>query len=755
MGASTVQYTQANYGNLGKWFGDKVKSAASMAAEERKYAKEHADQQRKEGVPEEEIKKTGKGYFFGKALSHEFGGDLIRRTRGTFSNDPSDTEDPALTKRQRFSNLVRGGDVVTPQPYKQLELDLGNTGGKDKQVNVEDKKLKSWLTVAFDGVEKSYQTIADKLSNLSKEEKGTNDEQVKTQRLITKVTSGITTVKNFFNKNNKIQEEQNKIESQQLEFNLDQSNAGEMQQRENQLEVQKNSADVQQVDDPYIQQNEDDEGGGKRSLLDRMMDFDSNRYGRPRRRGFKRRYARRKLNNFKRGLGRGARGLRRRGQVGIGRALRRFKLSEGGTAAPNITNNIDQSTEVQTPQAQNNIVPLSKAVEPKTITKPVPNVKAKTKLARGGIVDNPTTTLLSPGQSVIPLNRNNPVASAFKQQKQSNKKDPAGKRIGDQLATALQLPAQAAGGLLLSTMASVFKKLGGVGQMIAPFFTQLFRPLATVFGLPATVVGSLLGGGPAAAATLDSKDIADFLKGGGKGTGSGGKKGGGGGGGGGGNPPGATPGSLIADIQADVGKSAADMKGEISSSGASGIVDPTKDAWCAAYVNSQLKRNGIQGSGSPAADSFEKWGTPVDKNNIQPGDIIVGDYGGGSRSHVMFANGTPKGGYVDLIGGNQSGKVTAGSIALSKIDYVRRASTGNVTTPTVAKNLTNPQPASTPTAPRSPAPKSNRPSTSVVNTGGGSSKAKPAPEIDPIGVASGLLSLSTTNPVSLLYKVHW
>jgi hypothetical protein len=726
-----------------------------MAAEERKYAKEHAEQQRKEGVPEEEIKKTGKGYFFGKALSHEFGGDLIRRTRGTFSNDPSDTEDPALTKRQRFSNLVRGGDVVTPQPYKQLELDLGNTGGKDKQVNVEDKKLKSWLTVAFDGVEKSYQTIADKLSNLSKEDKDTNDEQVKTHRLITKVTSGLTTVKNFFNKNNKIQEEQNKIESQQLELSLDQSNADEMKQRENQLEVQKNSDSVQQVNDPYTQQDgEDEEGGGKRNLLDRMLDFDMDRRGRFRKKGFKRRYARRKFNNFKRGLGRRTRRLRRRGRVGFGRALRRFKLSEGGTAAPNITNNIDQSTEVQTPQAQNNIVPLSKAIEPKTITKPVPNVKAKTKLARGGIVDNPTTTLLSPGQSVIPLNRNNPVAAAFKQQKQSNnnKKDPAGKRMGDQLATALQLPAQAAGGLLLSTMASVFKRLGGVGQMIAPFFTQLFRPLATVFGLPATVVGSLLGGGPAAAATLDSKDIADFLKGG-KDSGKKRKGGSGGGGGGGGNPPSSTPGSLMADVQADLGKSASDMKGEISSSGASGIVDPTKDAWCAAYVNSQLKRNGIQGSGSPAADSFEKWGSPVDKNNIQPGDIIVGDYGGGSRSHVMFANGTPKGGYVDLIGGNQSGKVSAGSIALSKIDYVRRASTGNVTVAT--KPTTNPQPASKPVAPNTKPSSANKPTTTVVNSGGSSKPKSPPATLDPIGAVSGLISLSTTNPVSLLYKVHW
>jgi len=775
MAHGSVSYTKANHGNLGKWVGDKIKSAASMAAEERKYAKEQAEKQRKEGVPEEEIKKPGKGYFFGKALSHEFGGDLLRRTKGTFSNDPSDTEDPALTKQQRFSNLIRGESVVTPQPYKQLELDLNGTGkGADgKEVNVEDKKLKSWLTVAFDGIEKSYQTIADKLTGLSNKEKESSDEQVKTTTVVSKITSGLSTVKNFFNKNNKLKQEENKTESQQLEFNFDQANAEEMQQKESDLEKGSDLSSVMSVEDPYAQDDEEEGSDGNRgNMFGRMFDFDlPGRRGRMRR-GAKRRLARRKFNNFKRGLGRRTTRLRRRGQVGFGRALKRFKMSEGGVVSPSVstnninqsstsTNNINQSatTNIDTPAAVNNVQPLAKIVEPKPTLKPQSNVKSQTKLSRGGIVDNPTNTLLSPGQSVIPLNRNNPLKNIFRQQKEQNqpgKKDSAGKTMGENLAKALQLPAQAAGGLLLSIMSSVFKRLGGIGKLVAPFLTQLFTPLARVFGLPAAVVGSLLGGGEASAATMDMKGIADFL-GGGKPPKKAKAKGGGGGGGG-SNPPGATPGSLMADLEADVGKGASDMKDEIIASGATGTVDPTQQPWCAAYVNSQLKRNGIQGSGSAMADSFLNWGTPVDKQQIQPGDVIVGDYGGGSRTHVMFAAGTPKDGYVDIIGGNQSGKVTKGSIALSKIDGVRRATTGQVTSPSLARTpvQNTPQPAKQPVKPNQKLTKqqAQQAATNILLGKGFSSTASSPSTLSPIGATSAL-TLSTRSPVAPNYYNPW
>jgi len=162
-----------------------------------------------------------------------------------------------------------------------------------------------------------------------------------------------------------------------------------------------------------------------------------------------------------------------------------------------------------------------------------------------------------------------------------------------------------------------------------------------------------------------------------------------------GPPGGASSPGLMSDIEADVGKSAEQIKSEIMSSGASGIVDPTKDPWCAAYVNAELRRNGIQGSGSAAANSFLKWGVPVDKNNIQPGDVIVGDYGGGSQSHVMFATSTPTNGYVNIIGGNQSHKVSSGAISLSKIDGVRRASSMGQT----STQIPTPPPSSISSAP--------------------------------------------------------
>ena len=48
----------------------------------------------------------GRGFFLKKALQFQFGGDLVNRTRGTFSKDPTDTQDPALGKSGRFSAEV-------------------------------------------------------------------------------------------------------------------------------------------------------------------------------------------------------------------------------------------------------------------------------------------------------------------------------------------------------------------------------------------------------------------------------------------------------------------------------------------------------------------------------------------------------------------------------------------------------------------------------------------------------------------------
>lgn len=323
------------------------------------------------------------------------------------------------------------------------------------------------------------------------------------------------------------------------------------------------------------------------------------------------------------------------------------------------------------------------------------------KLNQGAsIVDNPTKTLLNPGDSVIPLNR-----SAGKQML-SDVSDIKGSE--DVMAS----PFKAVGATLLGVSLRMLKATdsGIAGDAVRQEISSLSR----TFGVANLSTTTSLGKAQFPKKQTDKK-AEDFLMKvfekmniaggfmGGKTTEEEDD--------GGNNPPGGTPESLKADLEADIGKDASQMRDEIMQSGAAGIIDPTKGPWCAAYVNAQLERSGIKGSGSPAADSYENWGEPVDKNNIQYGDVLVGDYGAGARSHVMFAAGSPRNGAVEIIGGNQSGKVTRGTISLDKIDYARRASSQPPSLPT-PRNQGQP----TPTAP-SPQPSANP-----------NNKPKPLPE---------------------------
>jgi len=276
-------------------------------------------------------------------------------------------------------------------------------------------------------------------------------------------------------------------------------------------------------------------------------------------------------------------------------------------------------------------------------------------LNRGGIVDNPVRTMLNPGDRVIPLNR-------------SAGRDMLSEGSGD-------LPMQAQAAMILGISAGMLGQsmTGSTGDSVK----QKIRAASKGFGISNLNFTSAVGSGRLGKVDMNQSAenfMENMLKhfrraggavaGGDKPDTSGG-----------GNPPApAAAAGLKAELEADLGKDASQMKNEIMQSGAGGLVNPQEQPWCAAYVNSQLKRQGIMGSGSAAADSYSNWGAPVDKAHIKYGDVIVGDYGGGSKSHVMFAAGSPKDGAVDIIGGNQSGRVTRGRIQLTKIDYVRRAS---------------------------------------------------------------------------------
>jgi hypothetical protein len=80
-------------------------------------------------------------------------------------------------------------------------------------------------------------------------------------------------------------------------------------------------------------------------------------------------------------------------------------------------------------------------------------------------------------------------------------------------------------------------------------------------------------------------------------------------------------------------------------------ISPRTTAWCAAFVNASLAKTGQRGTGSLAAASFYKYGTPVRPGDVQPGDIAVAPH------HVAFVEAT-RGGMFQSLGGNQGGTVS-------------------------------------------------------------------------------------------------
>jgi len=92
-------------------------------------------------------------------------------------------------------------------------------------------------------------------------------------------------------------------------------------------------------------------------------------------------------------------------------------------------------------------------------------------------------------------------------------------------------------------------------------------------------------------------------------------------------------------------------------------VDPVRTEWCAAFVNAILEINEIPGSESISenplmARSFLDWGSPINPQDIQRGDVVVFPRGTqGWQGHVGFYVGRHSSGNWIILGGNQSNEV--------------------------------------------------------------------------------------------------
>lgn len=78
--------------NLAEFLGAKIGQSFKMAAQARRADK---------GLAKEPM------FYLGKALKNQFGGDLVNRTKGYLSANPDDTQDPALSRSQRFAATVK------------------------------------------------------------------------------------------------------------------------------------------------------------------------------------------------------------------------------------------------------------------------------------------------------------------------------------------------------------------------------------------------------------------------------------------------------------------------------------------------------------------------------------------------------------------------------------------------------------------------------------------------------------------------
>ena len=288
--------------SFASFLGRKIASSFSLAATARKNAKEMGDESR------------GRGFFLKKALGFEFGGDLISRTKGTFSSNPAEEQDPGLSKGQRFGASI--GKYI--KPNQEQIVKPTDTGNKDqlslfdtsKYITVKNNSVRDVLKNSLDKLKNSHGNLEKAFNKLSSKPGGGSD-----TNLFEVLDNAISDLKKSITKNTSVQKKISTITRKQISVEQDTINDQESAQREASLEKTQDLTGVRSYSDPYAKMK-----GGK-GLVGQVIDFISGDYGdddddgggggidididggRRRRPGTRRRFARKQGNRFKRWAG--------------------------------------------------------------------------------------------------------------------------------------------------------------------------------------------------------------------------------------------------------------------------------------------------------------------------------------------------------------------------------------------------------------------------------------------------------------------
>lgn len=452
--------------NIGGLIAGKIKDSFGMAAEERKArdeeitkleAKSKEDRTDEESQRLEELleqKKTRttggkkdriKNSFFTKAMMSQFGGDRTRRMQGTFSKNPRESQDPSLTKEQRFSALLdesMGAPAEAPDTPDDYD-DSMNSGAPEGAAPPQQSGLDKVLSK----VSEALAIISTKVSALKSEEaksKGT------TESRLSKFNGVFESIKNYFDRDNDLKETENSIEQQKIDNLKDAQADAKADRKEDSMDDTVDGSDHSDVE------KLDEKGGGVMGgIMKGIKGLFKNFMGKKKggKRGGKQQFSSpigpQPMNSKTPWAAKGAGengGMF--GQSGFTPRLPATKLSEGG-------------------------------------------VVSRKKLAAGGIYDNPTTTTLNPGDAVVPLNRNNPIADSLNESGKEASKDSGDPSITSPMAEVMQLPTKVAGGLVLTKMSEVFS---GIAGFLKPVVSPIINAIAPAFGLPATIISGLFGG---------------------------------------------------------------------------------------------------------------------------------------------------------------------------------------------------------------------------------------------------------------------
>jgi len=220
--------------SLAGFLGGKVGESFKMAAQAR-------------AADPNKIKKD-KFHYLKKAAAFNFGGDLVNRTKGTFSSDPTDVQDPALGKSGRFSAEVQPDFEMQQGPLPAPENDNDN------------------------GIGKAFANLVTKFDDLIKS-KDNKQEQLELSLDIQETTTE--NVEKHIKESTKIKKKAIEVQKKFISLQADEKDTKQAEAIENDSEQIVDAADTEAIDNKRPDEPEEDkeEDQEQPSLLDRGLDF--------------------------------------------------------------------------------------------------------------------------------------------------------------------------------------------------------------------------------------------------------------------------------------------------------------------------------------------------------------------------------------------------------------------------------------------------------------------------------------------------